>query len=700
MKFLNRIPRSSRGIRIIGVASLLFLAGGLILSLSLQISALNRRISGISTSIATEVERQNQLTQLLEGNQRTAVRQLQETRELLNLPVTEFRFSHHDSSGDGTREDPREPRELLALGAQRIREEQHLRHMRETLREAVDSSGDLQRLLTDLELEVRASGPRGWRVLALHQGAPEGAWLNLHIEEIGDGIPRRSGENPSSREGPREPRIRITAPQGAEEGGVPHTTVALSRLPGALATAITAQQEYFAQRDNRQSALRTALETPSVAAALEQQGLTTRFRDSSVQLVNGSGAVLLEIDSFTHEQTPAELAATILELDTRPEEERRVDISRQKMETLAQDDAAAEYLAELGLRLDGTPRETLDFFMYDLRDTSGAVIGSFGVLKFHGDIYLLDADQVVITSLETLAALGEELPRPAVTDAARARELPADFPPGFRGGAAARHGTNLLLIGTHETKADAIMLVNLSPERTIRIISIPRDIYYRGRKLSDHHELYGPRVFVSRVEEIIRQEIDGYVAIDMYAFIEVVDLLGGITITLDEPLRDPTYRVRDNGQWGTLYFAAGTHTLSGVQALRVARSRATTTDFGRSERQHQILDALRRRFNELHAGNLDQLYQLVRIMHRYLDTDLSAYDMTQYILAYRNAPIVNRAGMTFDNILYSTYSNVYNQGLSFDELPDDFFMGLWILLPRDDNWNIIPWFVERELQRG
>ena len=85
-------------------------------------------------------------------------------------------------------------------------------------------------------------------------------------------------------------------------------------------------------------------------------------------------------------------------------------------------------------------------------------------------------------------------------------------------------------------------------------------------------------------------------------------------------------------------------------------------------------------------------------MSRYAESSYSVWELAQLYLGYRDAEITNRTGLTFDNVLYSTYSNVHLQGLDFDDLEDDFFRGEWILLPRQDDWGVIPWFVERNMQ--
>ena len=247
------------------------------------------------------------------------------------------------------------------------------------------------------------------------------------------------------------------------------------------------------------------------------------------------------------------------------------------------------------------PRETLDFFLFDLIRSDGTRFGSFGVQKGRGEIYLMDADEIVITSLDNAPRSPIEDAR-AVADSGADTTLPDEFPPGFQ--ARTAEGTNIVLFGTHENKADTIMLVHLSPQKTISMISIPRDIWWQQRKLNYYYEVYGSDALVAELSEMIAQPIDGWISVDMYAFIEVVDVLGGIEVTLDEPLIDPTYRVRDDGQWSTLYYDAGTHHLTGVESLRLARSRHTSNDFERAARQQMILAALRARSTNCTPGTL------------------------------------------------------------------------------------------------
>ncbi|POR04782.1 hypothetical protein AU468_02480 [Alkalispirochaeta sphaeroplastigenens] len=633
--FMKSLTARSRTV----LVSLLLLLGLLVITMAVTTLAhrtarLQQQLDSLSRNLGSEVERQNQRGHLLENNQRLATTHLQEVRSLMNLPTANFRFSLDDTgqdTGQGDEED------LLLRGLDRIAVHHEREALHQELEELFAPEGALTETVREQNLTLIPGERRGlWTITdATDQTAPLPPLITIHVS-----------------------------------GNAPPAQAVIEALGGASRSV-----SYATSRDERQRHIADALED-----------LLPQAREHRSTLADGTPGQ--DSPDATGQDSP-----TGSELP--PDEAAREDLRARAASPRVQD-----WLQEQDLDFSLEPRETLDFHVFDITtreagDTGATRLGSLAVLKHSGEIYLLDQEDVMITGLKTLGKELDAFHTPRVSSPEDALALPENFPPGFRGGSH-RDGTNILLIGTHETKADSIMLLYLSPDRTISIVSIPRDLYYQGRKLSDHYEIYGARPFLARITEIIGREIDAYVSIDMYAFIEVVDILGGITLTLEEPLRDPTYRVRDNGTWDTLFFPAGTHTLSGVEALRIARSRATTTDFGRSSRQHDILEALRRRINTLHAGNLSQVYQLIQTLASYVETDLTPWEITQFFLAYRNAPITNRSGMTYYNVLYSTYSNVHYEGITLAEAEarENFFMGLWILLPRGGNWDVVRWFVD------
>jgi LCP family protein required for cell wall assembly len=152
------------------------------------------------------------------------------------------------------------------------------------------------------------------------------------------------------------------------------------------------------------------------------------------------------------------------------------------------------------------------------------------------------------------------------------------------------------------------------------MISIPRDLY--GTPLGDGrlynaklnslmatasadpatYPLGGPATLKAAIGELLGTRIHYFAAIDIEGLREVIDTLGGVTVTVERTLNDPRYSDTLTGQRG-LYIEAGEQHLDGHRALGYVRSRmsAGESDFTRAERQQQLLAAIA---DQLTAGNL------------------------------------------------------------------------------------------------
>ena len=268
---------------------------------------------------------------------------------------------------------------------------------------------------------------------------------------------------------------------------------------------------------------------------------------------------------------------------------------RDEITGLLEDEGFLAYLKHEGLTLSGTAREDLYYYYYDLLDSDEGRSGSLAVQKNVGGIYLMDKDDVAVTSLKTLGMqTGLSVKKKVMPPADLGNLTPLSLGQGDK---------SFLLIGANEGNTDTIMVVHLDGETNRgTIVSVPRDLYYKGRKINTIYPLYGPEELKKTISEITGLPIQRYMFIDMFAFADVVDLLGGIDIVLEEPLIDPTYVVKNNGRWSTLHYEAGPHHLGGVESLRIARSRHTSDDFGRAERQQMLLLALKDKIAEMNAG--------------------------------------------------------------------------------------------------
>jgi LCP family protein required for cell wall assembly len=100
-------------------------------------------------------------------------------------------------------------------------------------------------------------------------------------------------------------------------------------------------------------------------------------------------------------------------------------------------------------------------------------------------------------------------------------------------------------------------------------------------------------------EGILGIEIPYYVFIDMHGFASLVDALGGVEITVAERLPKgggPAYDGQPVEEWAIGWIEPGTQRMDGDTAQWYARSRYTTSDFDRMERQRQLQQAILAQF--------------------------------------------------------------------------------------------------------
>lgn len=178
--------------------------------------------------------------------------------------------------------------------------------------------------------------------------------------------------------------------------------------------------------------------------------------------------------------------------------------------------------------------------------------------------------------------------------------LPAQ--PTAAGSADRRPGVStVLLAGTDAggTRTDTLMLLSVDRYgRSLSMISIPRDTLVNGSyTVPKINSVYGANnggsvgmdMLLTRVAECIGFRPDGYILVQLEAFEELVDTLGGVEF--DVPV-DMYYN--DPGQELYIDLKAGKQTLSGKEALGVVRFRSgyADADLGRVQVQRDFLTAL------------------------------------------------------------------------------------------------------------
>ena len=212
---------------------------------------------------------------------------------------------------------------------------------------------------------------------------------------------------------------------------------------------------------------------------------------------------------------------------------------------------------------------------------------------------------------------------------------------------------NILLLGIggpgHEAPdlSDTIMLISIDPvNNQATMLSIPRDLWveipgYGSQKINAAFS-YGKQnskeksdsgktkdgiaLAEKTLASVLNVPIHYHVVVDFAAFRQAIDAVGGVTFDVPEQLYDPTI-AWENGNKSVIA-AKGVQTFNGARALLYARSRETSSDFARAERQRQLIVALKEKI--LSAGtysNPIKISQLLSTFGNNIYTDIDSGDI-------------------------------------------------------------------------
>jgi LCP family protein required for cell wall assembly len=360
--------------------------------------------------------------------------------------------------------------------------------------------------------------------------------------------------------------------------------------------------------------------------------------------------------------------------------------------SMVKESSFLNYLSENNLTLSPVLRqsEESDYIHWDFLNSQGKRVGSFALLKGFGELYLLDGDDVVLKSFRNLTDNHVSIIGDSSWSGGEIKDI--DYIQ------TTAEEETFLVVGSHERNADTIIIVHAnSNSHEIKMISIPRDLWFKNRKLNSVYRYYGIDALADTVSELTGLTINKYMAIDMYAFIDVINIMGGIDVVLDEALVDPTYHIKENGQWTTLNYPAGPQHLDGLGALRVARSRHSTNDYSRSRRQQLIIGAIFDKLSPLGISDIDKLAEFVQAGLKYTETNITAGSLVMDLMKYKNSKIDSNNVIDATNVLYESYSNLYRlspqeQAAALED--DDYYLGAWIVLPKEGNYNLIKWRIQ------
>lgn len=120
-------------------------------------------------------------------------------------------------------------------------------------------------------------------------------------------------------------------------------------------------------------------------------------------------------------------------------------------------------------------------------------------------------------------------------------------------------------------------------------------VYAWGRDNPDLFDLPNAGGEASKVilGNLLGLEIDYFALVNLQGFVDMIDALGGVDITVTRSMRDDHYPHPD-GTYVTLVFNPGTYHMDGREALAFARTRRQSDDYDRMARQRCVLEAMAR----------------------------------------------------------------------------------------------------------
>lgn len=181
--------------------------------------------------------------------------------------------------------------------------------------------------------------------------------------------------------------------------------------------------------------------------------------------------------------------------------------------------------------------------------------------------------------------------------------------------------------------SDALMLVSVSADQSeVALVSLPRDTVDVPLADGTVHDgkinaLYGEEGLdglVDAMEALYEVPIDGYLALDMDDFALLVDGVGGIEVSPEQPIEDPAARIDID---------AGAQTIDGSTAEGYVRTRFDQ-DYGRMGRQQEVIVQIVRALTDPSRG-LD-VRALIDGLES-LDSDLPLDDLPPLLEVARRA---------------------------------------------------------------
>lgn len=139
--------------------------------------------------------------------------------------------------------------------------------------------------------------------------------------------------------------------------------------------------------------------------------------------------------------------------------------------------------------------------------------------------------------------------------------------------------------------------------------------YFRGGRNP------GATALKQTLAQLLGIPIHYYALVDLRGFVEIVDALGGVTVTATERVQDEVSPPYEGEEWIPIDLYPGERShLDGRQALAYARSRWATSDYSRMRRQRCLLSAMAQQVSVRKV--LRRFPKIASAVKTYVETDI------------------------------------------------------------------------------
>lgn len=280
--------------------------------------------------------------------------------------------------------------------------------------------------------------------------------------------------------------------------------------------------------------------------------------------------------------------------------------------------------------------------------------------------------------------------------------------------------TNIMILGSDQRDAgaesgrnvltDTILIASIGKaDKDVVLMSIPRDLWVQRpnggfSKINAVYAYDGPEGLKKTIEQVLGIKVHYYSMVSFDLFKEVIDILGGIEVNVENAFTDSQYPIegKENdpiyaNRYETIHFDKGNVKMDGITALKFVRSRhgdgVEGTDFARARRQQAVIAAIKK-----NALNIQTLVNPIKLKDLYdayaknVATDIDFKTLQGFYLIAQQVDFSRIVSVVLDD-----RSTPDQGGLLYNPQDATLYGGQYVLLPKTGDYSQIHAFVQKYL---